>query len=239
MSTSNEIAAPAVPCWLCGDAPTSGSGYLGVELTCRDCYDGAPDSVTRSFFAEGTSLADAIVVWNEMAANEIEMAPAADRLRERVVAKRPIMVNRLPRTRKRVQELLPPGPAASPLSSESPQNGPGADPQGPTDNLVDLQRCVTDANTARWALVDVATWLPDGDSDGRVVMAMASELATILDRLRERRRVAIGKRSWRGIAPKPLATQQRHECEHCGLETRSEDLATVGDGLVCPECRGA
>ena len=64
-----ESTEDAKDCPRCGDAPTvcvdTGSPFGGWMIGCDNCYDGAPDSDTRSEYAQGETPMDAAQEWNE------------------------------------------------------------------------------------------------------------------------------------------------------------------------------
>jgi hypothetical protein len=54
------------PCALCGAQPhLSLGGYLGWEIICPKCYDGAPDAQYKTYFGRGVTEEGAVSDWNE------------------------------------------------------------------------------------------------------------------------------------------------------------------------------
>lgn len=53
------------PCARCGKVPELDPNDGYPIISCHDCYDGAPDSGTRSEYGTGLNSAEAIAAWNE------------------------------------------------------------------------------------------------------------------------------------------------------------------------------
>lgn len=51
-------------CPLCGRDPEVSQDGVYVTVCCRECYDGAPDSMTRNFIGTGVGRGAAIKGWN-------------------------------------------------------------------------------------------------------------------------------------------------------------------------------
>jgi hypothetical protein len=59
------------PCYRCGKVPDLDPNGGYPTVACSDCYDGAPDSGTRSEIGSGMNAAQAIADWNEKMEQEI------------------------------------------------------------------------------------------------------------------------------------------------------------------------
>ena len=65
-----EALPEILPCWRCGIVPVLDPNGGYPIVACSDCYDGAPDSSTRSDLGAGLNSRDAIEAWNEKAREE-------------------------------------------------------------------------------------------------------------------------------------------------------------------------
>jgi hypothetical protein len=65
-----EALPEILPCWRCGIVPVLDPNDGYPIVACSDCYDGAPDSSTRSDLGAGLNSRDAIEAWNEKAREE-------------------------------------------------------------------------------------------------------------------------------------------------------------------------
>lgn len=53
-------------CVNCNKPPEQSFNGISYNFWCEECYDGAPDSPTRSWVGTGLTLKEAIVDWNEI-----------------------------------------------------------------------------------------------------------------------------------------------------------------------------
>lgn len=78
VSASALPSAPQIlPCWRCGVVPVLDPNDGYPIVACSDCYDGAPDSSTRSDLGAGLNSREAIEAWNEKAREGSACEPLA------------------------------------------------------------------------------------------------------------------------------------------------------------------
>ena len=59
------VRADPLPCYRCGKVPEVDPNGGYPTVSCSDCYDGAPDSGSRSEVGSGLTRAEAVDNWNQ------------------------------------------------------------------------------------------------------------------------------------------------------------------------------